>query len=219
MSFLTALFYDRVMARAEEACLTDWRRELLGHAHGEVLEIGAGTGASIEHYPERVEKLVLSEPDRHMRRILERKVTEKGPETIRVTDGTAERIAAADESFDCVVATLVCCSVADLGATLQEIRRVLKKGGLFVFLEHVAAADGTSRRRWQQRINPLWKLLMGNCHLIRETEQAIVGAGFEIREIQRESMRKALPIVRPTIRGIAEKPPGPRQVHSMHAVE
>ncbi|MGD8420456.1 MAG: methyltransferase type 11, partial [Gammaproteobacteria bacterium] len=62
MSFITACFYDRFMARAEEACLTDWRRKLLVHTHGEVLEIGAGTGASIEHYPGQVTKLVLSEP-------------------------------------------------------------------------------------------------------------------------------------------------------------
>lgn len=176
------------------------------HTHGEVLEIGAGTGASIEHYPGQVTKLVLSEPDRHMRKILEQKASAKGAGKIRISDGTAERISAADESFDCVVASLVCCSVNDLEATLQEVRRVLKKGGRFVFLEHVAAADGTSRRRWQYRINPVWRLLMGNCHLIRETEAAIVGAGFEIREITRESMRKALPVVRPTIRGFAEKP-------------
>jgi hypothetical protein len=73
-------------------------------------------------------------------------------------------------------------------------------------LEHVAAADGSSRRRWQNIINPVWKTFMGNCHLNRETEQALVTAGFEVIQIERESMRNAPPVVRPTIRGIAKKP-------------
>lgn len=205
MSFITAFFYDRFMARTEAACLADWRRDLLRHTHGKVLEIGAGTGATIEHYPGQVSRLVLSEPDRHMRRILQHKADQVVTDRIRITADTAERISAPDEAYDCVVASLVCCSVSDLRAALWEMRRVLKPGGRLVFLEHVAAAEGSSRRRWQNRINPLWRRLMGNCHLNRETEEAIVGAGFAIRQIDRESMRKALPIVRPTIRGIAEK--------------
>ena len=97
------------------------------------------------------------------------------------------------------------CSVNDLHACLQEIKRVLRPGGGLVFMEHVAAPGGTSRRRWQDRLTPLWKKLMGNCHLNRETEKAMVAAGFQIVQIERESMRKAPPIVRPMIRGIARK--------------
>jgi len=206
MSFLTAFFYDRVMSTAEQACLADWRRELLGQAHGEVLEVGAGTGASIEFYPDSVSTLVLSERDPHMRKQLSERVKRsQGRENSSVRTGTAEQIEAEDESFDCVVTSLVCCSIADLDAGLLEIRRVLRRGGHFIFMEHVAAAQGTSRRRWQNRVNPLWRKLMGNCHLNRETEQAILAAGFEITRIERESMRKVLSLVRPTIRGIARK--------------
>ncbi|MCJ7540879.1 MAG: class I SAM-dependent methyltransferase [Desulfobacterales bacterium] len=205
MSFLTAFFYDRFMAKTEEACLKEWRHELLKQVSGEVLEIGAGTGANIKYYSDRVIKLVLTDPDEHMRKRLVEQVNYHALENIHVTRGTAERIEADDESFDYVVASLVCCSVTDLNAGLSEIKRVLKQGGCLVFLEHVAAAEGTSRRRWQNRINPLWRTLMGNCHLNRETEQAIHTAGFEIIQIERESMRKALPIVRPTIRGVARK--------------
>ena len=193
------------MAKAEGACLKEWRQELLEHVHGEVLEIGAGTGASIDYYPDQVTKLVLSEPDKHMRRILIQKIQNRGSNRIDVTDGTAENIRSEQKSFDFVVASLVCCSVSSLDSSLHEIRRVLKPGGHLVFLEHVAADEGTSRRLWQNRFNPIWRTLMGNCHLNRETEQAILRAGFNIKEIKRESMRKAMPIVRPTIRGIAEK--------------
>ena len=82
---------------------------------------------------------------------------------------------------------------------------MLKPGGRLVFLEHVAADGRPARLKWQQRIEPVWKRLMGNCHLTRRTEAAIAAAGFEIERIQRESIRKALPIVRPSIHGIARK--------------
>jgi len=206
MSFLTAFFYDRFMAKTEAACLQDWRLGLLKQVSGEVLEVGAGTGVNIRFYSDNITRLVLTEPDKHMRNLLKEQVDNHRLENASVASGTAEQIEADDESFDYVVATLVCCSVTDLKACLREIKRVLKPGGSLVFLEHVAAADGTSRKRWQNRINPVWKTFMGNCHLNRETEQAIVTEGFDIIQIYRESMRKAPPIVRPTIRGIAIKP-------------
>jgi len=193
------------MAKTEEACLQQWRRELLKQVSGDVMEIGAGTGASISFYPQTVTSLVLSEPDRHMRRLLEKNANNSNLKNISISSGGAEQIEADDESFDFVVTSLVCCSITNLEAGLLEIRRVLKTGGGLVFLEHVAASDGTRRRRWQNRINPFWRTLMGNCHLNRETEQAMLAAGFNIRQITRESMRKAIPIVRPTIRGYAEK--------------
>jgi ubiquinone/menaquinone biosynthesis C-methylase UbiE len=205
MSYLTAFFYDRFMAKTEEACLKEWRQGLLEQVSGEVLEIGAGTGANIKLYSDNVTKLVLAEPDKHMRKLLEKNVGSHRLENVSVISGTGEQIEADDESFDYVVSSLVCCSVMDLKASLSEVRRVLRPGGGLVFLEHVGAADGTSRRRWQNLLNPVWKTFMGNCHLNRETERALITEGFDIVQIERESMRKALPIVRPTIRGIAIK--------------
>jgi ubiquinone/menaquinone biosynthesis C-methylase UbiE len=141
-----------------------------------------------------------------MRKRLEQQVERRGQDHIDVIAGSAERIEVADGSFDFAVSTLVCCSVDDLHASLREIRRILRPGGSLVFLEHVAAEPGTSRRRWQNWLTPLWRKIAGNCHLNRETERAIVDCGFEITQITRESMRKAPPFVRPTIRGIAIKP-------------
>jgi ubiquinone/menaquinone biosynthesis C-methylase UbiE len=206
MSLLIAFFYDGLMAKTEAACLRKWRRELVRQVSGEVLGIGAGTGANIDLYPDNVSRLVVTEPDKHMRRLLLERVGNHRLENVRVTSGTAEQIEAVDGSFDYVVASLVYCSVTDLKVCLSEIMRVLKPGGGLVFMEHVAAADGSSRRQWQNILNPIWKTLMGNCHLNRETEQAIVAGGFEIIQIKRESMRKAPPVVRSTIRGIAIKP-------------
>ena len=174
MSFLTAYFYDALMAESEEACLKEWRQRLLDQVHGDVLELGAGTGANLDQYPSGVQRLVMTEPDKHMRKQLSEKVEESNRTGVSIGVGSAEQIDAADESFDFVVATLVCCSVSDPKASLSEIRRVLRPGGGFVFLEHVAAEKGTARRRWQNTLNPLWKTLMGNCHLNRQTEELIV---------------------------------------------
>ena len=204
MSFIFAYFYDNLMLKTEEACLKEWRQKLLKNVSGNVLEIGAGTGANIEFYSEDV-NLVLAEPDKNMRQQIESKISNSNLKNALVSTGTAEQIEAEDDSFDFVVSTLVCCSVTKPERSLLEIKRVLKPGGSLVFLEHVGAKQGSKRRRWQNIINPFWKKLAGNCHLNRDTEASILSAGFKINDIKRESMRKTIPIVRPAIRGMAVK--------------
>ena len=205
MSFLSAFFYDSLLAKSEEACLMEWRSELVKHVHGNVLEIGAGTGANILFYPKNGIELTLSEPDKHMRTQLEEKVKDQGLDHVTISSHTIEENHRPDATFDCVVSTLVCCSVPNLASAFSEIKRILKPDGYFIFLEHVGAEKGTRRRRWQNRLTPLWCKISGNCHLNRETEIAFNNAGFTFKEIKRESMRKATPLVRPTIRGIAIK--------------
>jgi ubiquinone/menaquinone biosynthesis C-methylase UbiE len=101
---------------------------------------------------------------------------------------------------------MVLCSVSDSSRALAEIYRVLKAGGRLVFIEHVAADGNPRRLRWQYRLEPIWKRLMGNCHITRRTEQSIRTAGFQITDVTRESLRKAVPIARPSIRGVAQRP-------------
>jgi ubiquinone/menaquinone biosynthesis C-methylase UbiE len=202
MSWLMAAVYDRFMAGMERACGDLWRGELLADLHGDVLEIGAGTGRNLAHYRD-LRRLVLDEPDVHMRKKLEVAVAARRPAwPIEVVTWEAESLEAEAASFDAVVCTLVLCSVRDPQRTLGEIRRVLRPGGKLVFLEHVAA-ESPGRRAWQRRFEPLWKHVAGNCHLCRETERTIEAAGFRFDRLVHESARKALPIVRPTIRGVA----------------
>jgi ubiquinone/menaquinone biosynthesis C-methylase UbiE len=202
MSWLMAAVYDRFMKTSEEACLGKWRAELLADLSGEVLEVGAGTGSTLSLYPKAVTRLVMAEPDPHMRRRLREKPRPAG---VEVSDASLEKLPFDDRSFDAVVCSLVLCSVRDQKAALAQIARVLRPGGRLVFLEHVAADGKPDRLKWQGRIEPVWKHLMGNCHLTRRTEAAIVAAGLRIERIERESIRKALPIVRPSIRGVARK--------------
>ena len=203
MGWLLAQMYDRQMRQIERACLGAWRAEVLAHASGEVLEIGAGTGANIDSYGD-LERLVLTEPDRHMRaKLVARADASSAP--ITVSADHAESLGVADASFDTVVTTLVLCSVNDLDGALAEIRRVLRPGGKLIFLEHVGAVAGSSRRKWQGRMEPLWKRLFGNCHLTRDPAEAIERAGFSIATIERASLRKAMPLVRPSVRGLATR--------------
>lgn len=205
MGRLIAAVYDRLTEASEAACLREWRSGLLHDLEGGVLEVGAGTGLNLPYYPRTLDRLVLSEPDPHMRTRLAERTRGLRWDRAEVLDASLEELPLADATFDAVVGTLVLCSVPSLERALSEIHRVLKPGGRFVFLEHVAAEDRPRRLKWQRRVEPFWMRVSGNCHLTRQTGEAIRAAGFGMLEIRRESMRKAWPLVRPTIRGIAAK--------------
>ena len=196
-------WYDRLMADVEAACLTAWRAELLADLRGALIEIGAGTGANLPHYTS-VDSAVLCEPDAGMRRQLEARIG--GRPNLRVSEAPAEALPFADATFDVAVSTLVLCSVRDLGGALTQQLRVLKPGGELRFLEHVAAHDRPGRLRWQRLVEPVWRPLTGGCHLTRRSAEAIEAAGFEMISVRRESLRKATPLVRPSVRGVARRP-------------
>jgi len=213
LSWLQAQSYDRMMSSAEQACLHGWRAELVGEAEGDVLELGAGTGLNLEHYrASGITRLVLAEPDAHMRMKL-RQAVRLSPRAGRVElrDDAAEALRFPDESFDVVVATLILCTVADPTRAVSEMTRVLRPGGCLLYLEHVAAEGNEERLRWQRRLEPAWKQLAGNCHLTRRTHLVLEQGGLELEGMVRESMRKAFPWVRPTIRGVARKPAAARR--------
>ncbi len=203
---LFARVYDRVLAPLEEAGLQAWRAELLAGLSGTVVEIGAGTGANLAHYPGTVERLVLTEPEPLMLDRLRDRLD-------RVADGVdasarqapATALPLADGEADAVVTTLVLCTVPEPDAVLAEIRRVLRPGGSLVFLEHVAD-ERPARLRRQRRFDVVWPHVAGGCRLTRRTEETIAGAGFTIEAITRESARKAPKVIRPMIRGTAVRP-------------
>src|SRR5262249_28489317 len=124
---------------------------------------------------------------------------------IDVRQGTAERLPAPDQSVDAVVSTLVLCCVPDQQRALQEVLRVLKPGGTFVFIEHVAAPRGTWLRRLQQWVSPLWRHLGDGCRPDRETWRAIEQAGFT--QLTYEHCTLPVPLASPHIIGVAVKSP------------
>jgi ubiquinone/menaquinone biosynthesis C-methylase UbiE len=202
-----ARFYDRLLARTEREGLAEMRRELLANASGRTLELGAGTGHNLPFYTDRVNELVLSEPDPHMARRLRDRLQQEPPAVgrVEVIEAPAEDLPFDDGSFDTVVSTLVFCSVDDPRRALAEARRLMVAGGSLLFLEHVR---GESRRlAWlQDRLERPWGFFSGGCHPNRPTEQTLAEAGLWIERLDRERLLAAPRIVRSMIRGVARRP-------------
>lgn len=189
MNALFAAVYDLAMAPVERRLLRARRAHILRGIEGDVLEIGAGTGANLPIYGPDA-RLVLAEPGPHMRR----RLRARAPSAVDVIDAAAERLPFADASFDAVVSTLVLCSVERVEAALSEIHRVLRPGGTLCFIEHVRAT-GFVRGAAQDLMTPLWRCVAGNCHLNRRTVPALRSLQFEV-EIDDETVMGALfPIV------------------------
>jgi ubiquinone/menaquinone biosynthesis C-methylase UbiE len=201
---LFAALYDRFMAGTERAGLAERRHEVLGDARGRVIEVGAGTGANLAHYPPAVSEIVLTEPEEPMARRLEAKLRESGPPG-RVVRAPGESLPFADDEFDTAVSTLVLCTVSNPTATLAELRRVLRPGGQLLFVEHVRS-DDQRLARWQDRALPLWRRFGHGCHPNRATADSIRAAGFAIEQLEQGQLPKAPPIVRPLILGRAVAP-------------
>jgi ubiquinone/menaquinone biosynthesis C-methylase UbiE len=195
--------YDRSFKATEEAGLREMRRELLAQARGRVLELGAGTGLNLEHYPEGIESLTMVEPDPHMTKQLRQKLAQAGKSAeISVVEAPGEDLPFVDDSFDTVVVTLVLCTVPDLGATLSEISRVLKPEGQLLFLEHVRS-HSPDLAKWQDRLESPWRFLADGCHCNRDTVAAIGAAGFELDGVESGSLPKMPSIIRPVATGSA----------------
>lgn len=196
-----ASIYDRMQAATEQAGLRERRARLLTVARGDVLEIGAGTGANSEFYDGGWSSLTLVEPSAAMAKRLRRKLTERGVNA-RVIESSAEDLPQDDGSFDTAISTLVLCTVGDEEKALAELHRVLRPGGRLLFMEHVRSSDEKLARR-QRRVRPLWKLIGNGCDCHRDTAAAIERAGFEIEELEHGEIPKAPAIVRPLIQGSA----------------
>lgn len=166
-----------------------YRPAVVQPAHGHVLEVGAGGGENLRFYDlaGRIERLTLTEPDPYMLVRAQSKVPRLGL-PVEVVPAAAEELPFASGSFDTVVATLVFCSVEDQMAALSEVRRVLKPGGSFRFLEHVRS----QHRAWgclQDLATPVNRVLGAGCRLNRDTTAAIEQAGFAIVSLSRADQR------------------------------
>jgi SAM-dependent methyltransferase len=197
---LTAHLYNPMLWLGERLGMARLRHELLADARGAVLEIGAGTGLNLPHYPAGLDELVLTEPGP---RIGARIDLSHAPDGVpaRLVHAAAEQLPFADASFDTVVSTLVLCTVSDPDRAVSEIRRVLRPGGQLLFLEHVRAAAGWRRRLQRRAVRP-WSAFADGCRCDRPTVQTLADA-MHIESLNRATWRGMPAIVKPLVWGTA----------------
>ncbi|MCV7357557.1 class I SAM-dependent methyltransferase [Mycolicibacterium fluoranthenivorans] len=175
---IMSVLYDPFLWAGEIVGMRRRRRTLLAQAYGRVLEIGAGTGLNVAHYPDALDELVLTEPEPGMRRKLVRRLDRNGRQAV-ISGASAERLPFAGESVDTVVATLVLCTVEQPERALREIARVLRPGGQLLFIEHI-------RSGWwplalcQNVFARSWRSFAGGCVCNRPTVELMRAAGFTV---------------------------------------
>jgi SAM-dependent methyltransferase len=199
-SRLTATIYDPFLWLGERLGMESRRRRLLSAAQGRVLEIGAGTGLNLSHYPDGIDELVLAEPSEPMATRLQARRSKLG-RSAHIVAAPAEALPFDDGSFDTVVSTLVLCTVSNPERALAEVRRVLRPGGRFLFCEHVRS-DSPRMARWQDRFADAWAAMADGCRCNRET-LAMISSHLEIATGERSQWRGMPPLVHPLIVGEA----------------
>ena len=175
--------YARASVRMDDEGLAALRTELLAPLSGDVVEVGAGNGRNFTRYPAAVRSVTAVEPEPHLRDLAVRAAAAAAV-PVTVVPGTAEALPLSAASADAVVLCLVLCSVRDPAAALTEVTRVLRPGGVLVFLEH--GLGQTRALRAVQRLvdATVWPLLVGGCHTSRDPVAAIAAAGFQVEALR-----------------------------------
>lgn len=201
---LSGLMYDPFLALGERRGMRDHRASLLADARGRVLEIGAGTGLNLRHYPPDLDELVVTEPVAGMRERLEQRAGDDGV-AARVVAAGADELPFAGDSFDTVVSTMVLCTVPDPHGAIDEVRRVLRPGGRLLFIEHVLS-DTPRLSRWQRRLAEPWAAFADGCRCDRDTLGHLRAAGLRIARVREERWKGMPRVVAPLVVGQAEVP-------------
>ena len=162
--------------------ITERRRKIVPRASGRVLEVGMGPGLNLPFFdPQKVDHVWGVEPSLQLRKNAEERAGQM-PFTVDCMDASGEEIPLEKNSADTAIVTYALCSIPDVSKALQEINRILKPGGKFIFCEHGMAPD-KAIYKWQNRLTPAWKKISGGCHLNRPISMLIQDAGFKIKTL------------------------------------
>ena len=168
--------YDMFMMPLEKMVLKSIRKEVIPRAHGNVLEIGYGTGVNLRYYfADEINRISALDKKVHL------PDTRKLNYPVELYEGSAEELPFEDDTFDTVVETLVFCSVEDVEAAIGEIWRVLKPGGIFIFIDHVKPEEERLASIFQS-VNRVWHDKIGGCDLLNESHKKIEASGFTLSQ-------------------------------------
>ena len=193
-------FQDKVMDRKPNRAV---RARVCAGLAGDVVEVGFGTGLNARYYPTEVAKVFAIEPSQVCMRIAEPRIA-RSPVPVESAGLNGEHLDLPSEQFDAVLSTWTLCTIPDLTAALAELRRVLKPGGSFHFVEHGHAPDPKAAH-WQERVQPLNKRLAGGCHLTRRISDIIEQAGFGFERLDTYYFKGEPKIFGSTFAGRARK--------------
>ena len=158
-----------------------FRERACAGLHGEVVELGFGSGLNVPHYPSTVTRVHAIEPSDLAWQLASKRL-QAATVPVERSGLDGQRLPLADDSCDTALSTWTLCTIPDLPAALAEVRRVLKPGGTLHFMEHGLAPDEPVQRR-QRQLEPLQKRFVGGCHLTRAIPDLIREAGFAITEL------------------------------------
>lgn len=164
------------------ADLVPLREKVVSGARGVTVELGIGSGLNLPFYRSGVTELFGVEPSAELQALARKRAAETARPVELFLQSAEDRLPLPDASVDTVVVTWALCSIPDPVKALREARRVLRRDGELRFVEHGRAAD-PRLRRWQDRLNPLWKRIAGGCNMNRAADEAVQAAGFRIQEL------------------------------------
>jgi ubiquinone/menaquinone biosynthesis C-methylase UbiE len=179
------------MAMRQET-LGAYRERVVSGASGRILEVGIGSGINLRYYGDRAEHVIGLDPSAKLLEMAAEAERRSGL-PVELVKGSAEMIPVEDKTIDTVLTTWTLCSIPDVSRALSEMRRVLKPNGRLLFVEHGLSPDEPVRR-WQNRLNPIWRRVAGGCNLNRAVTQLIEVAGFRIERVDTGYMKGPRPM-------------------------
>lgn len=163
------------------------RERVASGLEGEVLEVGFGSGRNVPHYPDAVKRVWAVDPALTGRKLAASRV-KASPVPVDYVGLDGEQLPLEDGSVDSVLTTWTLCTIPGVEQALGEIHRVLRPGGVLRFVEHGRAPDARLAR-WQDRLTPLQRRIAGGCHLNRQIDELIAGAGLEVERLDNFFMK------------------------------
>ena len=183
MGFYQRWVLPRLLELAmRQGVLEEYRKRAIASARGVVLEIGVGSGLNLRLYVPPVERVCAIDPSPELLKLAKER-SRQAAVPVSLVEASGERLPFAEAVFDTVVMTWTLCSIVDPVAALIEMRRVLKRDGCLLFVEHGLSSDYRVAR-WQHAFTPGWRHIAGGCHLDRRIDELIRAAGFRLDAIE-----------------------------------